>query len=72
MKYLVLLALVAAVSAKSILEELQVSEDWDTFKARFGKSYPTEEEETRRFSIFKEEVSFGSDSLLPGWQPDVR
>ncbi|XP_065190552.1 procathepsin L-like [Sycon ciliatum] len=56
MKCLIVLALVAAVSAKSVLEELKISEEWDTFKTQFEKMYGTEEEEVRRYTIFKGEA----------------
>lgn len=64
MKCLLLLSLVAAASAMSILEEIRISEEWDMFKTRFDKNYATEQEELKRFQTFKDEVRTTTISAL--------
>merc|ERR1711981_1001092 len=49
--------LLAAASALG-LAAAAVPSDWNQFKARFGKTYKSEAEETRRFAIYKENLAF--------------
>merc|ERR1711976_874121 len=44
-------------SALGLAASATVNQDWQSFKARFGKSYSAAEE-PRRFAIFKENLAF--------------
>ncbi|XP_074028344.1 cystein proteinase inhibitor protein salarin [Leptinotarsa decemlineata] len=54
MKITVLLLVVLSVVMAT---QLSVEEQWKNFKSEHGKSYPTPEEETRRFEIFKNNLN---------------
>merc|ERR1712076_332027 len=49
--------LLAAASALG-LAAAAVPSDWNQFKARFGKTYKSSAEESRRFAIYKENLAF--------------
>merc|ERR1712242_202443 len=45
-------------SALGLAASATVNQDWQSFKAKFGKNYATAAEESRRFAIFKENAAF--------------
>merc|ERR1712001_434273 len=45
-------------SALGLAASATVNQDWQSFKAKFGKNYANAAEESRRFAIFKENAAF--------------
>merc|ERR1739848_72885 len=45
-------------SALGLAASATVNQDWQSFKAKFGKTFKNAAEESRRFAIFKENVAF--------------
>merc|ERR1712242_397707 len=45
-------------SALGLAASATVNQDWQSFKAKFGKNYANAAEESRRFAIFKENTAF--------------
>jgi C1A family cysteine protease len=59
MKLFIVLALAAVAAARSVnIESHETAAHFEVFKAKYGKTYATEDEEARRMSVFADNIAY--------------